>query len=238
MNIFNIIIIFIIIMSGITGWKRGVLKETIFLIGTILIFIIAFNLKGTIGNFLCKYLPFFEFSGNLEGLVSLNILIYQAIAFILIVSILYALFNIVMTVTKIMQKILNATIILLIPSKILGMIIGLIQGYIIAFAIIVILAIPLKQVPEYQNSSLANKIMYNSPILSNTIGDFTNTISDIYKIVDNINDNNKNTNEINLEIIDVMLKYKIVSVKTVKQLDVLNKLKDINNLNNIIKKYE
>lgn len=237
MNIFNIIIILVIIMSGITGWKRGVLKETVFLIGTILIFVIAFNLKEPLGNTLCKYLPFFEFSGNLKGLISLNILIYQTIAFILVVGILYTIFGIVMTVTKIMQKILNATIILLIPSKILGMIIGLIQGYIIVFTAIVLLAIPLKDVSQYQNSTLVNKIMYNSPILSDTIGDFTNAISDIYETVDNIN-NNKNANDINLEVIDVMLKYKIVSVKTVKQLEVLDKLKDIKNINTIIEKYE
>ena len=237
MNLFNIIIILVILISGIVGWKRGVLKEFVFLIGTILVFVIAFNLKEPLGNTLCKYLPFFEFSGNLKGLISLNILIYQTIAFILVVGILYTIFGIIMTATKIMQKLLNATIILLIPSKILGMIIGLIEGYIIVFAAVVLLAIPLKDNSQYQNSSLVNKIMYNSPILSDTIGDFTNAISDIYKTVDNIN-SNKGTNEINLEVIDVMLKYDIVSLKTIKQLEVLDKLRDIKNIDIIIKKYE
>ena len=82
-----------ILMTGLVGWKRGVLKEAVFLIGTILILIIAFNMKNVVGDVLCKYLPFFTFSGNLEGVITLNIFIYQAIAFAFIVAVLYAIFS-------------------------------------------------------------------------------------------------------------------------------------------------
>ena len=77
MSILDVIIILIILMFGAVGYKKGVIKEGVSLIGTILVFIISYMFKGVIGNELCKFLPFFNFSGKLEGLVSLNIIIYQ-----------------------------------------------------------------------------------------------------------------------------------------------------------------
>lgn len=237
MNLFNVIIILMILMTGLVGWKRGVLKEVVFLIGTVLIFIIAFNLKNVVGDILCKYLPFFTFSGNLEGVVTLNILIYQVIAFAFIASVLYGIFSYIMAVTGIMQKIVNATIILALPSKLLGLIIGLIEGYIIMFVILVALAIPLKQIPGYEESSLSNKIIHNTPILSSSVGNIGNAISDIYELVDNINNNTQTTNEINLECLDIMLKYKVVSVKEIKKLDALDKLDTVKNIETVLEKY-
>lgn len=237
MNLFNIVIILMILMTGLVGWKRGVLKEAVFLIGTILILIIAFNMKNVVGDVLCKYLPFFTFSGNLEGVITLNIFIYQAIAFAFIVAVLYAIFSFIMAMTGIMQKILNATIILALPSKILGLIIGLIEGYIIMFVILVALAIPLKQIPSYEESSLANKIIHDTPLLSKSIGNVGNAISDIYELVDNINKNMQTTNEINLECLDIMLKYKIVSVKEIRKLDALDKLDTVKNIDTVLEKY-
>lgn len=237
MNLFNIVIILMILMTGLVGWKRGVLKEAVFLIGTILILIIAFNMKNVVGDVLCKYLPFFTFSGNLEGVITLNIFIYQAIAFAFIVAVLYAIFSFIMAMTGIMQKIVNATIILALPSKILGLIIGLIEGYIIMFVILVALAIPLKQIPSYEESSLANKIIHDTPLLSKSIGNVGNAISDIYELVDNINKNMQTTNEINLECLDIMLKYKIVSVKEIRKLDALDKLDTVKNIDTVLEKY-
>lgn len=237
MNLFNIVIILMILMTGLVGWKRGVLKEAVFLIGTILILIIAFNMKNVVGDVLCKYLPFFTFSGNLEGVITLNIFIYQAIAFAFIVAVLYAIFSFIMAMTGIMQKIVNATIILALPSKILGLIIGLIEGYIIMFVILVALAIPLKQIPSYEESSLANKIIHDTPLLSKSIGNVCNAISDIYELVDNINKNMQTTNEINLECLDIMLKYKIVSVKEIRKLDALDKLDTVKNIDTVLEKY-
>lgn len=238
MNLFSIIIILMIIMSGLVGWKRGVLKEAVFFIGTIIIFVIAYKLKDVVGDLLCKYLPFFTFSDNLEGVVSLNILIYQTLAFALIVGVLYGIFGIIMTMTGIMQKIVNMTIILALPSKILGFIIGLIEGYIIVFVLLVALAIPLKQIPSYAENSLTNKIIYESPILSKSIGNVGDAISDIYGLIDSINKKHQTTNQINLDCIDIMLKYKIVSVREINKLIALDKLDTINNIESITNKYK
>ena len=237
MNLFNIVIILMILMSGLVGWKRGVLKEAVFLVGTVLIFIISFNLKNIVGDILCKYLPFFTFSNNLQGVVTLNILIYQTIAFAVVASILYAIFSYVMIATGIMQKLVNATIILALPSKILGLIIGLIEGYIIIFVVLISLAIPLKQIPSYQESTLSNKIIYNSPILSKSVGNVKDSISDIYKLIDSINNKSLSTNDINLKTLDIMLKYKIITKQEVRKLVALDKLESVRNIDSIIDKY-
>ena len=77
MNILDIIIVLILIMCAIVGFKRGAIKEIVSLVGIILVFVISFSLKGVLGNLLCKFLPFFDFAGSIEGLTVLNILLYH-----------------------------------------------------------------------------------------------------------------------------------------------------------------
>ena len=108
MNIIDVVIFLLIILSFINGYKRGVLKEVVMLCGTIVIYIVSFLLKDKLGLILCKILPFF----NLDGLVSLNILIYQLIAFFLIASFLFSIFGIVLKVTGVLQKLVNMLYIL------------------------------------------------------------------------------------------------------------------------------
>ena len=67
MNLLDIIIILLLLMCAIIGFKRGAIKEIVSLVGLIVVFIVSFSLKGVLGNLLCKWLPFFDFAGNLSG---------------------------------------------------------------------------------------------------------------------------------------------------------------------------
>ena len=204
MNIIDVVIFLLIILSFINGYKRGVLKEVVMLCGTIVIYIVSFLLKDKLGLILCKILPFF----NLDGLVSLNILIYQLIAFFLIASFLFSIFGIVLKVTGVLQKLVNMTIILTIPSKILGGILGLIEGYIVIFALLIILSVPFKNIDIFKNSNLNNKIITSSPILSSTLGNLDDLIIDIYDIkIDKDQDNDK----MNDKILDMYIDYNFIS---------------------------
>ena len=118
MNIIDIGIILFILSFIIVGAKQGLIKGGVSLVGLIVIFIISYTFKDEIGNFLCKYLPFFNFSGNIEGLVSLNILIYQLAAFLIIYTVLIGLYTIIMTVSGWIQKLINKTVLLKLPSAI------------------------------------------------------------------------------------------------------------------------
>ena len=93
LNIFDVGIILLLILFIILGIKKGVIKELVSLVGIIIVFILSWSLKGIIGNFLCIILPFFKFTGIIEGMSSLNILLYQAIAFIIVFSLLMGLYG-------------------------------------------------------------------------------------------------------------------------------------------------
>ncbi|MBE6157193.1 MAG: CvpA family protein [Firmicutes bacterium] len=237
MNIFDIGIVLILIMCAITGFKKGVIKETVSLIGIILVFVIAFLLKGYVGNILCKYLPFFQFSGNLKGIVALNILMYQIIAFFILYSILIGIYAIVLRISGIFQKLVNMTIVLIIPSKIGGAIVSFISGYIIMFVVLLTLSIPLKNSEIFTSSNMVNKILYNTPVLSNSTSGITDSTKEICDLGKMLSKKEINTNEANLKTLDVMLKHKIVNKKTVEQLIVLDKLNGINNINSVLNKY-
>ena len=193
--------------------------------------------KEEIGNTLCKYLPFFNFSGNIEGLVSLNILIYQMIAFFIILCILYTIYQIVLKLSGWLQKLVNLTIILKLPSKIAGLVVGAIEGYLIIFALLLILIVPLKEIDGISESKMIPTIVHNTPIISSYTKDISNTITEIYDLADEVANEEITKNQANLKIIDTMIKYDVVSKKTVEQLQVLDKLKKVKGLDSVLEKY-
>lgn len=238
MNVFDIGIILFIAIFAIAGAKQGLIKGVVSLVGIILVFLIAFYLKDPFGNFLCKYLPFFKFTGELEGLVSINILIYQLLAFIIILVLLLSIYGILTAVSKLIQKLVNATIILKLPSSIGGFAIGILEGYLFIFLILLFLSLPFQNFKMYTDSSLVNTIVYKTPILSNNTSNVTNSIKDIYTVADKVVNKKISTNEANLQIIDTMIKYDITTAHTVEQLAILDKLDDITGLDKILAKYK
>lgn len=234
----NIIIILIILMFGVVGFKNGIFKEGVSFIGTIIVFFISFLFKGMIGNVLCKLLPFFTFGGNLKGLVSINILVYQLIGFFILFSILMIAYHILMFATKILQKIVDLTIILTLPSKILGGIIGLFKGYLIMFIILLVLMLPFKDNELFTSSSFADYILNHTIIISSYTNDLSNTIEKITDLTIGISKGSIDTNSANLQIIDTMLKYGIVDAHTIDQLVVLDKLDSIKNLDSVLDNYK
>lgn len=237
-NILDVAIILILIMFAIVGFKRGAIKELVSLVGIIAVFIVSFSLKGILGNILCKWLPFFDFAGSLEGVKVLNILLYQLIAFLIIYSLLFSVYMIVMKISGIVQKIIHMTVILWLPSKIIGAVVAFVTGYIMVFVVLLALLIPLKDTVIFQDSSLANYIIYKTPILAASSENISTSINEIYTLGEDLSQGEINKNQANLETMDVLLKYKIVSPKTARELVVLDKLDGISGLEKVIDKYE
>lgn len=224
MNILDIVIILLLLLSLITGMKRGLLKEGVMLIGVIFIYIISFYLKDKIGLLLCKILPFFKF----DGIVAINILIYQLIAFVLIASILFSIYSIVLKLTGIIQKLVDLTIILTIPSKILGAILGLIEGYIIIFIILITLSIPLGNTEVFSKSNLNQKIMKETPILSDSFNNINTLILDIYDVNSDIS--KKDVDKTNTKLLNMYLKYDILNKNQLNDIITTGKLDNISNI--------
>lgn len=234
-NVFDIGIILLLVMGIVVGLKRGLIKEAASLIGIIIVFILSFTLKDYLGNLLCTFMPFFEFKGAIEGLSVLNIFMYQMIAFLIVFGILLTLYEIIIKLSKFINKLVNITIILIIPSKILGAVFSLIKTYIILTAVFLILMIPIGHSEVFRDSTLINIMLYKTPIISNYISNFSKPINEIYDLLKDIK--NKDNKEINTEALDIMLKYDVVSKETITNLVKLNKLKNIKNIDEILNKY-
>lgn len=237
MNILDIGIVLLLIMFFITGFKRGVIKELASLIGIVLVFIISYQLKGYIGNILCYIFPFFKFSGSIEGLSILNIIMYQAIAFLIIFSLLLSLYEIILKLSKALQKIVNMTIILIIPSKILGGLISMLKGYILLFVIFIVLLVPLRNQNIFYESKMINHMLYKSPILSKYTNKEMNAITEIYDLGEKVTKKQISTNAANKKGLDIILKYNITDKKTIENLIKIHKLDNINNVDEILNNY-
>ena len=215
------------------GLKKGFLKESVVFIGTILVYIISFLLKDKIGLVLCKWFPFFSF----DGLQTLNILVYQLIAFIFIATILFSIATIIFKLTGIIQKLVDITIILTLPSKIFGFIFGILEGYIVMFLILIILAIPLRNVELFKESTVVTKIMYNSPILSKTLGGVPKTIEDILDVTTEIQKTDYNKNKVALDIMKIELDHNIISKEDTLDLIERGKLDKVQGIKSFVKNY-
>ena len=237
LNIFDVGIILLLIMFLIVGFKNGVIREAFSLIGIIAVFILSFVFKGLLGNLMCIILPFFKLSGVIEGFSVINILIYQIIAFMLVFAILLTIYEIFLKISKFIQKLVNLTIILILPSKLLGAVVSLIKGVIVLFAVFIVLMIPLKNSELFTGSTMVNQILYKTPILSQSSNNYINTVEEIYNLAEKEKKKKISTNAANLELLDMMLKHKIVNKSTVESLVKLHKLDDVNNIETVLQKY-
>lgn len=238
MSIIDIGIILFILCFIVIGAKQGLIKTGVSLVALVIIFVISYVFKEHIGNFLCKYLPFFNFSGNIKGLVSLNILIYQLAGFFIILGVLMGVYTIIMTLTGWIQKLVNMTILLKLPSSIGGGIIGLIEGYLVTFLILLIAMIPMQTMTLLKESKLADFILNKTPIVSESTSDLTKSASEIYSLVDQVTNKKIDINEANLKSIDIMIRYKVITPHTVEQLIVLDKLEDVVGLDHVLNRYD
>ena len=238
MSIIDIGIILFILCFILIGAKQGLIKTGVSLVALVIIFVISYVFKEHIGNFLCKYLPFFNFSGNIKGLVSLNILIYQLAGFLIILAVLMGIYTIIMTLTGWIQKLVNMTILLKLPSSIGGGIIGLIEGYLVTFLILLIAMIPMQTMTLLKESKLADFILNKTPIVSESTSDLTKSASEIYSLVDQVTNKKIDINEANLKSIDIMIRYKVITPHTVEQLIVLDKLEDVVGLDHVLNIYD
>lgn len=233
----DIAIVATILMFAIVGFKNGLIKQATSVVGIILVLVLSFLFKEQIGNILCKIMPFFNFYGNIKGLVVLNILIYQLVGFVIIYSILFSIYTLILKLSGILQKMVNMTIVLLLPSKIGGLILGFIEGYILTFVVLMVLTIPLKNVPLFKDSQVLNMMMTKTPIVSKYTNNLLSIIDETYILVDGVVDEKMAINEANLKMLDGMLKNKIVSKKTIEQLIVLDKLDSVEGVETVLNNY-
>ncbi len=222
MNVVDIIILLFILLFGVVGFKEGVFKRLASTVGLIAVVVIAFVLKNRLSIYFYENLPFFDLWGVFKGIQILNVIFYEVIAFLIIASVLMLVYRVILGITGLIEKILKATVILSIPSKILGFIVGLIEGYLWVYVFLFILTLPIINLKEIYTSKTASYIMENTPVLSKYTNKTVTLYNNVYEIIDNRND--KSNAEINEETMDLMLKYDMITIESAEKLVKRNKV--------------
>lgn len=236
MNIVDLIIIIIIGFGAALGFKRGFTRSVVSAIGFIAITVLAFFLKNPVSVFLYENLPFFKFAGIIKGVTVLNVALYEILAFIIVLAILGILLKVLMVATTIFEKILTATIILGIPSKIAGALVGIVQYFVIVFVVLYIVSLPVFNIGIVNESKLKNNILNNTPVLSNFVDNTMLVVDEFTSIKDKYKDKNNNAEQFNKEVLNLFLKYDIVKVESIDKLVEKEKLQ-INNIEDVLAPY-
>lgn len=217
MNIMSVVIILIVLFYVVLGFKRGVIKTGVSLIGSVAILVVSYVLKDIVANFLMDKLPFFNFGGIFEGITSINILMYEMISFIVVFVILYCVLNILLTLSGLIEKILKFTIVLAIPSKILGALLGLVEGVIVAF-LVAFVFLHLAPTEKYvMDSKLAIVVLERTPFIGKMTTSTTLALEDINKIVNSLKEND-NRSEANYKVLHQMIYWKVITVDQAQKL--------------------
>lgn len=222
MNVCDIIILIALAFGAVGGFKAGVIKKTADFVGMFIIVILAFYLKNYLSVIMYENLPFFNFWGFIKGLDAINILFYETLAFIIVFMALLFVLRVVLTVTGLIEKLLKATIILSIPSKLLGIVVGLIEMYVYVFLILIVLTLPIFDLPYVRESKTANFIINNTPILSGISEDMINIYDDVYDVV--INKNSKTDEQLNSDITKILIDNNVITKESARKLVERNKL--------------
>ena len=232
MGIVDIIILVIIVAFAIIGFKRGVFQSLVTVVGFIAIIYLAYLFKNILGDFLVLHLPFNNYTFIPGGSYVLNVITYESIGFVLVLAILGIIYKILLIASGILEKLLKITIILGIPSKILGLIIGALEGYVIVYLALFFITQPYIRLDILDNSKYAKVILKDTPILSKFA---ENTFVIINEIDETIKSGD--SNNFDLKLTDLVLKRKITSVDVMQQL-VDDKKLEVPGIEDIINNYK
>lgn len=235
LNYLDIILIILILVFMIVGFKRGFFSEIVTLVGLGLIVYIAFVFKENLAILFFKTFPFFNFGGVFEGITVINVLMYEVVSFLVIFILLGILFKVVLLATNILEKILKFTIIFGIPSKILGLVVGAAEGYLIGFILLMFLNQPTIAMDVIDDSKFSETILNKTPYISEKTENIVNSANELYELKDKFKDS-IDANEFNKEALDVLLKNKIVEVSSIDILVDNNKL-EIDGIEDVIGEY-
>lgn len=221
-SLVDAIIILLILMGGIVGYKNGFIKEGMQFVGMLFIVIVSFLLKDSLMVLLYENLPFFNFFGFIKGISAINILFYQLIAFLIIFLALTFILKVLIVITGFIEWMLKLTVFLKIPSKILGIFVGVLEFYVYTFIILYVLNMPVFNLSYVADSKYGEAILNNTPILSTMVDDTVKAYSDVWKI---IKDKDDMTNaEVNTLVLVKLLDNKLITVDSAKKLVDANKI--------------
>ena len=226
MNVIDIIILILLAFGGLIGFKKGFTNQLVSLVGIFVIIIFSYLLKNPVSVFFYNNLPFLNFGGIFKDITVINILVYEILAFFIIFVILTLIFKILLKITKVFEKVLKWTIILGIPSKILGGILGVVQNLIYVFIALYILNLPTVGFSVVTQSKVANTILNKTPILTNICDKTLVVFEEIGELAKEY-ENTDNVGEFNQKALDIMIKNNVITKENAIKLIEKEKIKNV-----------
>lgn len=224
-TVVDIILVAFIILGTYMGTRKGLIKSLVSFVGLVAIVIISYALRIKLAGFLIDTMPFINFGGALEGLTSINILIYNVIAFVVIFVLLYCLLNILITLTGFIDTLLKFTVIWIIPSKIGGAIVGFLESWIFLFLVVFVMAQFSFTNNLIKDSGVSNIILNNTPVIGTYLGGASKAAEEIYKGIEEYSkDETKTTEDLNLYILQIEINYGLVSKEKATELMEIGKI--------------
>ena len=226
MNVIDIIILILLAFGGLIGFKKGFTNQLVSLVGIFVIIIFSYLLKNPVSVFFYNNLPFINFGGIFKDITVINILVYEILAFFIIFVILTLIFKILLKITKVFEKILKWTIILGIPSKILGAVLGVVQNLIYVFIALYILNLPTVGFSVVTESKVANTILNKTPILTNICDKTLVVFEEVSRLAKEY-ENTDNVGEFNQKALDIMIKNNVITKENAIKLIEKEKIKNV-----------
>ncbi len=216
MNIVDIVVILILLCGLVVGFKRGVIKQTVKFVGSIAVFAGAFIFKTPVAMFLHNNFPFINFN----GLSSLNILLYEIIAFVLLLIVFGIILKLLTLISGWIEKLFRMTIILSIPSKILGAVVGFFEAYLMVFVLMLILSTPIINIKIVNESYSKDYILNKTPILSDLSSNIISTFTEIWELR-----NSEEKDNLDQQIYEILENNKFITKENITKLIESGKIK-------------
>lgn len=205
----DVIIILIIVSETYAGYKKGFLESSIKLLGFIGAFIGAYILKSPLSVFMYTHLPFFKFEGLFKGVASLNIIVYEVMAFLITFIVLRIAIKVVARLLGLVERLLSFIFFIGVPSKILGALVGFVKSIIVLYFAAFVFKFGCNFMNIEIKESLADDII-SIPVLKNVFGNALSSFEEITSIARDYEDT-KDKTEFNDKAIDILLKYNVIT---------------------------
>lgn len=226
MNLVDIIIIILLALGFLAGFKRGIIKQGVLTAGIVLVVVLAFLLKDPLSMVLYKHCPFFTF-GILKNYSVLNILLYELISFFILASLFALILGIVVKISGLVERFVRATVILALPSKILGGLVGIVEMFVLLYIVLFIVTMPIFSVSKnktLRESNMKNTILNNTLLISHLGKGVSKSAEGVTELLDS--KDKLGTEEFNCKALKIFLENKIVSKDSIKYLKEKGKISD------------
>lgn len=224
LNIVDAIIIIFLVVGFVSGFKRGVVKQGVITFGTILVVTLAFLFKNPLSMVLYKHFPFFTV-GLLKNYSILNILLYELISFFILLSLFAIILAVIIKISGVIERFLRSTVILALPSRLLGGVLGMIELYIFVFVLLLIITMPIFSISTQDyvsESKFKDKVLNNTIVISKLSGGMVKSINEINDLLED--EDKLGTENFNCKALNIFVDNKIVGEDSISYLREQNKI--------------